>query len=102
MEIKIILVNAMQYKDKVTKEDKTRIEYIPVEKGAIQNGKNFKGFTPIGGYSNRTDILDKLMETDFLNQATLVGEEIPNTRNPFKKSIRLTQLITKNATIDLL
>ena len=92
----------MQYQDKDTKEFKTRIEYIPIEKGALSNRTNFKGFTPIGGYSNKNDILEKLTETDFMNQATLVGEEISNPRNPFKKSIRLKQLITKNATIDLL
>lgn len=102
MEIKIILINAMVYKDKQSGEEKTRICYIPVDKGALQVTNNFKGFTDIGGYSNRTDILDKLQESDFMNQATLVGEEVSNARNPFKKSIRLKQLVTKNATIDLL
>ena len=102
MEIKIILINAMIYKDKETKEEKTRISYIPVDKGALQTGQKFKGFTDIGGYSNRTDILDKLQESDFMNQATLIGEEVTNARNPFKKTMRLKQLVTKNATIDLL
>lgn len=102
MEIKIILINAMKYKDKTTGEEKTRISYIPVDKGALQSGINFKGYTDIGGYSNRTDILDKLQESDFMNQAILIGEEVTNARNPFKKSMRLKQLVTKNATIDLL
>lgn len=102
MEIKIILLNAMKYKDKQSGEEKTRISYVPVDKGANQNSTNFKGFTEIGGYSNRVDILEKLDKDDFLQQATLIGEEISNARNPFKKSIRLKQLITKNATIDLL
>lgn len=102
MEIKVILLNAMQYKDKETGNYKTRISYVPVEKGALQSQTNFKGYTEIGGYSNRNDILDKLVEQDFLGQATLIGEEVTNPKNPFKKSIRLKQLITKNATIDLL
>lgn len=102
MEIKIILINAMKYKDKESQVEKVRIAYIPVDKGAYQERQNFKGFADIGGYSNRTDILDKLNENDFLNQATLVAEEVQNPSNPFKKSIRLKQLITKNATIDLL
>lgn len=102
MEIKIILLNAMVYEDKKTKELKTRIGYVPVEKGSLQNRDKFKGYTDIGAYVSKTDILEKLNETDFLNQATLVAEEVQNTSNPFKKSVRLKQLITKNATIDLL
>lgn len=102
MEIKVILINAMVYKDKSTGEMKTRIGYIPVDKGALQSSQNFRGYTDIGGYSNRTDILDKLTDKDFMNQATLIGEEVSNARNPFKKSIRLKQLVTNNATIDLL
>lgn len=102
MEIKVILINAMKYKDKQNGEERVRIGYIPIDKGALQITTNFKGFTDIGGYSSRTDVLEKLQESDFMNQATLIGEEVNNPRNPFKKSMRLKQLVTKNATIDLL
>ena len=102
MEIKIILINAMKYKDKETGQEKVRIGYVPFGKGALRNDTNFKGFTELGGYTDKTEVLNQLKETDFMQEATLIGEEQTNPRNPFKKYMKLTTLITKNATISLL
>lgn len=101
MEIKIILINAMKYKDKESGKEKVRISYVPFGKGALRNDTNFKGFTELGGYSDKTEILEQLKENDFMAEATLIGEEQTNPRNPFKKYMKLTKLITKNTSIDL-
>lgn len=102
MEIKIVLLNAMKYKDKETGQDKVRIGYIAFGKEALRNEDKFKGFTELGGYSSRVEILNELKDTDFMQEATLYGEEVQNPRNPFKKTMKLTKLVTKNATISLL
>lgn len=102
MEIKIVLINAMKYKDKETGQDKVRIGYVPFGKDALRNEEKFKGFTELGGYTERTEVLNELKETDFMQEATLIGEEISYAKNPFKKYMKLTKLITKNATISLL
>lgn len=102
MEIKIVLINAMKYKDKETGQAKVRIGYVPFGKDALRNEEKFKGFTELGGYSDRVDVLNELKDNDFMQEATLVGEEITSPRNPFKKTMKLTKLITKNATISLL
>lgn len=102
MEIKIILLNAMKYKDKETGQDKVRIGYVPFDKGALRDEEKFKGFTELGGYIDKVEVLNQLKTSDFMQEATLKGEEVSNPRNPFKKSMKLTQLITKNANIDLL
>lgn len=102
MEIKIILLNAMKYKDKETGQDRIRIGYVPFDKGALRDEDKFKGFTELGGYSTRVEILSELKPNDFMQEATLKGEEVTNPRNPFKKTMKLTQLVTKNATISLL
>lgn len=102
MEIKIVLINAMKYKDKETGQDRIRIGYVPFGKDALRNEEKFKGFTELGGYSSRIEILNELKESDFMQEATLYGEEVQNPRNPFKKTMKLTKIVTKNATISLL
>lgn len=102
MEIKIVLLNAMKYKDKETGQEKLRLGYVPFGKEALRNEEKFKGFTELGGYTDKVDILNELKDTDFMQEATLVGEEVSYAKNPFKKYMRLTKLITKNATISLL
>lgn len=102
MEIKIVLLNAMKYTDKETKLPRVRIGYVPFGKDALRNEEKFKGFTELGGYCDRVEILNELKDNDFMQEATLVGEEVTNARNPFKKTMKLTKLVTKNATISLL
>lgn len=102
MKIQIILLNAMKYKDKETGQDKVRLGYVPFDKGSLRDEDKFKGFTELGGYISNVEVLNNLQKTDFMQECTLIGEEITNPRNPFKKSMKLTTLITKNATISLL
>ncbi|MBQ8902325.1 MAG: hypothetical protein IJY87_04590 [Bacilli bacterium] len=102
MEIKIVLINAMKYKDKETGLPKVRIGYVPFGKEAFRNEEKFRGFTELGGYTERVEVLEELKDSDFMQEATLVGEEVSSARNPFKKTMKLTKLITKNATISLL
>lgn len=101
MEIKIILLNVMKYKDKETKEDRVRIGYVPFGKEALRKEDKFIGFTELGGYTSNVSILDQVKPEDMLQEATLIGEEVQNPRNPFKKTMKLTQLNTKHANISL-
>lgn len=102
MEIKIVLINVMKYKDKETGQEKVRIAYVPFGKEALRNEEKFIGFTELGGYTDNVDVMTQVKKEDMLQEATLIGEEVQNPRNPFKKTMKLTKLITKNATISLL
>lgn len=101
MEVSIILLNALKYKDKKTGEEKLRLGFCPIGKGTYRNTDNYLGYTELGAYCDNIEVMSELKESDFMQGATLIGEEEISSVNPTKKYIKYTKLITKNATISL-
>lgn len=102
MEVNIIFLNVLKYKDKETGVYKCRFSYLLNESVAKLETPYLKGLSEFSFYTNDDKLFEHLKGEDALTPMILKVEEKPNNRNPLKTSRYVTQVITKNEIIDIL
>lgn len=102
-ELKVIIQNVLIYEDKEQKgKMKTRLGYLLNDTQAYQNTEKFKGLAELSYFANDTQIFDKLSVEHMGKAATLVFTKVANSRNPLKDSLKLTKIVFKDETVDIL
>lgn len=102
MELDILFLNVLKYKEKETGKDKYRIEYILNDVKARQNNVTFKGLKPLAFYTYNSLLFEKFTEKDALQPMVLKVEQKPSVSNPLKLISQVTAIKTKNEDISLL
>lgn len=102
MELDILFLNVLKYKDKETGKDKYRIEYILNDVKARQNNVTFKGLNTLAFYTDNSLPFEKFTEKDALQPMVLKVEQKPSSKNPLKLISQVTAIKTKNENISLL
>lgn len=102
MELNIIFLNVLKYKDKETGVYKCRFSYLLNDSEAKEETPNLKGLSELSFYTSDDKLFEHLKGEDALKPMVLKIEEKPNKHNPLKSSRYVTQVITKNEIIDIL
>lgn len=97
-----MILNFMQYTDKITGEPKIRIGYICTEKDSIENGEKFKGYSELSVFLDNNNSWNDLKLDLIGTQAVFEFEKKPSTRNPLKDVTKLKSIKSKNGNISLL
>lgn len=102
MELDILFLNVLKFKDKLTGKDKYRIGYILNNPNARQDSNTFKGLNELCFYTDNPILFEKLSGKDSLLPMVLKVEQKPSTSNPLKLISQITAIKTKNEIINLL
>lgn len=102
MELNVLLLGVLRYKDKETGENRYRISYILNDRNAYQNTQNFKGLNELSFYSDNDIIFEKITLDDIMKSCILKIEQKPSKKNPMKMISEVVAIKTKNETISLL
>lgn len=102
MEIDVLFLGVLKYKDKNTQEDKYRVSYIHNTDKAKVNNKNFKGINECSFYTDDPIVFEKLTKDDALTSMKFVIENRPSLTNPLKTISDVTVIKTKNEVLKLI
>lgn len=102
MELNILFLNVLKYKDKETNADKFRVSYVLNDNSARQSTANMKGLSELCFYTDNPIIFAKFTGDDALKPMTLIVEQKPSLANPLKMVSQVTAIRTKNDNISLL
>lgn len=101
MELNVLLLGVLKFKDKETGESRYRISYILNDRDAFQDTQNFKGVNELSFYTDNDVIFEKISINDILKPCVLKIVQKPSLKNPLKMISQVVSLKTKNDTIDL-
>lgn len=102
MDLPVTILNFLLYEDKETKEKKIRIGYLISDKEYCQNSVKFKGYAECSVYLDSDKQWEDLDVSLCGKPATFKFIEVINPRNPLKKINKLTCIITKDGSIDII
>ena len=101
MELNIIFLSVLKYKDKETGKEKIRFSYLLNDEKAKRNDNTLKGLSELSFYSDSTLPFEKLSGDDALQPMILIVEQKPSVSNPLKQISQVTAIQTKNEIINL-
>lgn len=102
MELDILFLSVLKYKDKQTGEEKCRFAYLLNDSKARVENANLKGLNELCFYTDSTKPFDILKGEDALKPMVLKVEQKPSKNNPLKTVNEVVEIRTKNETISLL